>query len=164
MIIVACAFALAIMNQQPPMHQLAILSIEWDVFFHLAPYGVHHSPFFFAINHYTFFNFFLVVGHFSPWPNLTHSYLVEFPTFINTAPTLVPYLLSLIDLATLIASYPIDLIIKLTTYLTNLVILLITYPTNLTILLTTYSIDLVILHTQPPYWHKYFKNLITLTR
>jgi hypothetical protein len=32
------------MNQQPPMHQLAVLFTGWVVFFHLAPNGVHHSP------------------------------------------------------------------------------------------------------------------------
>jgi hypothetical protein len=46
---------------------------------------------------------------------------------------LVPYLLSPIDIATLITNYPTDLTIVLTTYPTNLDTLLITYPTNLTI-------------------------------
>ncbi len=84
-------------------------------------------------------------------PDLTHSYPVHFFTLIIIAPTLIPYLLSSTDIATLITSYPIDLAIVLTTYLTNLATLLITYPTNLTTILTTYLIDLPTLHTQPPY-------------
>jgi hypothetical protein len=106
---------------------------------------------FFATNHCTFFNLFLVVDCFSLGPDLTHNYLVHFLTFINITPTLVPYLLSTIDIATLITSYPIDLVIVLTTYIINLVTVLITYPTNLTIVLTTYPTNLVTLHTQPPY-------------
>jgi len=96
----------------------------------------------------TFFFWFLVV---SPRPDLTHSYHVHFFTLISIAPTLIPYLLSSIDTATLITSYPIDLTTILTTYPTNLATLLITYPTNLTTILTTYPIDLLTLHTQPPY-------------
>jgi hypothetical protein len=34
----------------------------------------------------------------------------------------------------------------------------------MTITLTIYLIYLGILHTQQPYWHKYFTNLITLIR
>ncbi len=75
----------------------------------------------------------------------------HFPTFISSAPTLVPYLLSPTDIATLITSYHIDLAIILTIYPTNLATLLITYPTNLTIILTTHPTDLATLHTQPPY-------------
>jgi hypothetical protein len=132
---------LARVNQQPPMHQLAILSTGWAVFFCSAPDGVHHSSFFFAADHFTFyflFFFIFVLGHFSPGPDLTHSYLAHFPTLISIAPTLVPYLLSLTNIASLITSYPIDLAIVLTTYPTNLVTLLITYPINLTTILTTY--------------------------
>jgi hypothetical protein len=113
-------------NQQPPMHQLAILSTGCLVFFHSAPDGVSDSPFLFVANHCTFFFRFLVVF---PGPNLTHSYHAHFSTFISTAPTLVPYLLSPTDIATLIISYPIDLATVLTTYPTNLATLLITYPT-----------------------------------
>jgi hypothetical protein len=114
-------------NQQPPMHQLVILdSIGWATFFHSTLDGVHHSSFLFSIDHCT-----LGGGgyHFSPGFDLTHSYPTHFPTLISIAPTLVPYLLSPSDIATLITSYPIDL----TTILT-------TYPTNL-----------ATLHTQPPY-------------
>jgi hypothetical protein len=101
--------------------------------------------------------FFLFYGSwsFSPRLDLTHSYHAHFPTLISTAPTLIPYLLSPTNIATLITSYPIDLVTVLTTYLSNLATLLITYITNLTIVLTTYPIDLATLHTQPPYWHKY---------
>jgi hypothetical protein len=42
-------------NQQPPMHQLAVLSTRWAAFFHSAPDEVHHSPFIFATDHFTFF-------------------------------------------------------------------------------------------------------------
>ncbi len=113
-------------NQQPPMHQLAVLSTGCLAFFHLAPDGVHDSPFLFAANHCTFF---FGSWSFFPGPDLTHSYPVHFSTFISTAPTLVPYLLSPTDTATLITSYPIDLATVLTTYPTNLATLLITYPT-----------------------------------
>jgi hypothetical protein len=90
--------------------------------------------------------------------------LLTFLTLISIAPTLVPYLLFLTDTTTLITSYPIDLATVLTTYPTNLATLLITYPTNLTIVLTTHPINLTTLHTQPPYWHKHFTNLVTLIR
>jgi hypothetical protein len=108
--------------------------------------------------------FFWVIGHFSRGPNLTHNYHAHFPTLIKIAPTLVPYLLSPTDIATLITSHRIDLAIVLTTYPPNLATLLITYPTNLTTVLSTYPTDLATLHTQPLYWHKYFVNLITLIR
>jgi len=121
-------------NQQPPMHQLAILSTRWVAFFHSALDGVHHSRFLFVVDHcaFFFFSFFLFLAVF-PGPELTHSYPAHFPTLISIAPTLVPYLLSPTDTATLITSYPIDLAIVLTTYPTNLATLLITYPTNLAI-------------------------------
>jgi hypothetical protein len=114
-------------NQHPPMHQLAVLSTGWAAFFHSAPDGVHHSPFIFATDHFTFF---FLCGRFSPGPDLTPTYPAHFPTLISIAPTLVPYLLPPYDIATLITSYPIDLDIVLTTYPTNLATLLITYPTN----------------------------------
>ncbi len=143
-------------NQQPPMHQLVVLSTRWATFFHLALDGVHHNPFFLVIDHYTLIYFiFLFCGRFSLGPNLTPSYPTHFPTLINTTPTLVPYLLSPTDITTLITtlitSYHVDLATILTTYPTNLTTLLITYPTNLTIVLTTYLIDLTTLCTQPPY-------------
>jgi hypothetical protein len=108
------------------MDQLAVLSTGCLAFFHSAPDGVHDSPFLFAADHCTFF---FGSWSFFPGPDLTHSYLAHFSTFISIAPTLVPYLLSLTDTATLIISYPIDLATVLTTYPTNLVTLLITYPT-----------------------------------
>jgi hypothetical protein len=37
-------------------------------------------------------------------------------------------------------------------------------PLDITTLITSYPIDLTTLHTQPPYWHKYFTNLVTLIR
>ncbi len=51
-------------NQQPPMHQLAVLSTGCLAFFHSAPDGVHDSPFLFAADHCTFFFWFVVVF---PW-------------------------------------------------------------------------------------------------
>jgi hypothetical protein len=91
-----------------------------------------------------FFIFYLILGRFSPGPNLTHSYPTHLPTLISIAPILVPYLLYPIDIVTLITTIQ-------TTYPTNLITLLITYPINLTIVLTTYPTDLVTLHTQSPY-------------
>jgi hypothetical protein len=120
-------------NQQPPMHQLAVLFTGWVAFFHLAPNGVHLNPFLFVANHCTFF---FGSWPFFPGPDLTHSYLAHFFTLIGIATTLVPYLLSPIDTTTLITNYPIDLATVLTTYPTNLATLLITYPTNLTTILT----------------------------
>jgi hypothetical protein len=67
-------------NQQPPMHQLAVLSTGWVAFFHSAPNGVHHSLFLFPTNHCTFFSFFFGFWLFFLGPNLTHSYLAHFPT------------------------------------------------------------------------------------
>jgi hypothetical protein len=129
------------------MHQSVVLSTGWAMFFHSAPNAVHHSPFFFFVDHCTFLFFlFLVV-----FPlDLTY-HRVCFPTFISTAPTLVPYLLSPTDIATLITNYLINLTIILTTYPTNLATLFITYLTNLTIVLTTYPTDLATFHTQPSY-------------
>ncbi len=95
--------------------------------------------------------FSLVFGRFSLDLTSHIAYLAHFFTLISIAPTLIPYLLSSTDIATLITSYPIDLATILTTYPTNLDTLLITYPTNLTTILTTYPIDLPTLHTQPPY-------------
>jgi len=48
-------------NQQPPMHQLAVLSTGWVAFFHSAPDRVHFNPFLFAVDHCTFSFWFLVV-------------------------------------------------------------------------------------------------------
>jgi hypothetical protein len=42
-------------NQQPPMHQLAVLSTRWAVFFHSTSNGVHQSPFLFVVDHYILF-------------------------------------------------------------------------------------------------------------
>ncbi len=110
-------------------------SVHWmGCIFHSALDGVHLSPFLFAADHCTFF---FGSWPFFPGPDLTHSYLAHFFTFIGIATTLVPYLLSPTDTATLITSYPIDLATVLTTYPTNLATLLITYPTNLTTILTT---------------------------
>jgi len=120
--------------------------------------------FFLLLTIVLFFFFLGVLGRFSHGPNLTHSYLAHFPTFISIALTLIPYLLPLTNIITVITSYPIDLATVLTTNPTNLATLLTTYFTNLTIVLITYPIDLNTLHTQPFYWHKYFTNLITLIR
>jgi len=107
-------------------------------FFHSTPNGVHHNPFFFWLLTTIFIFIFLLCNHFSLGPDFTPNYHVHFLTFIYIAPTLVPYLLSPIDITTLIISYPIDLAIVITTYPTNLATLLITYLTNLTTVLTTY--------------------------
>ncbi len=177
-------------NQQPPMHQLVVLSIGWATFFHSAPDGVHHNFFFcywpmylfffvffyFAaifplhldltpsyIDHCTFFSlFFLLCSRFPPRLNLTLSYPTHFPPSLHQPWYL--YLLSPTNIATLITRYPIDLVTVLATYPINLATLLITYLINSTIVLTTYPTDLATLHTQPLYWHKYFTNLITLIR
>jgi hypothetical protein len=42
-------------NQQPSMHQLAILSTGWAASFHSMSDGVHHSPFIFAVCSCLFF-------------------------------------------------------------------------------------------------------------
>jgi len=47
---------LAKVNQQPPMHQLAVLSTGWAAFFHTTSSGVHHNPFLFAIANFFFFH------------------------------------------------------------------------------------------------------------
>jgi len=91
-------------NQQPPMHQLAVLSTGWGAFFPLAQDGVHHSPFLFAATTVLFFFWFLVV-----FPLDLTCHPAHFPNLLSIAPTLVPYLLSPTDIATLITSYSIDL-------------------------------------------------------
>jgi hypothetical protein len=137
-------------------------SVHWMgyVFSFGAKWDLSQSFFFWFLTTVLFF-FFLLCDSFSHGPDLTHSYPIHFPTLISIAPTLVLYLLSPTDIATLITSYPIDLATVLTTYPTNLATLLITYPINLTTVLTTYLTNL---HTQPLYWHKYFTNLVTLIR
>jgi len=137
-------------NQKPPMHQLAILSTGWAVFFRLTSNVFIQSISLFAVDHCTSFFFFF------SWPfsfglDFTHSYPTHLPIFISTAPTLTPYLLSLTDIVILIINYPIDLATILTIYPTNLATLLITYLINLTIVLTIYLTNLATLHTQPAY-------------
>jgi hypothetical protein len=121
-------------NQQPPMHQLTVLSTRWVAFFHLALDGVHLSPFLFAADHCTFF--FLVLDRFSL--DLT-SHIATLLTFLPSQVLQQPWYLIYypLDTATLITSYPFDLATGLTTYPTNLATILITYPTNLTTILTT---------------------------
>ncbi len=124
-------------NQQPPMHQLVVLSTGWAPFFYSASDGVllQSISCLFAGDHCTFF-FWFVLGCFFLGPNLTHRYPTHLPTLLNIVPTLVPYQLSPTNKATLITSYPTDLTIILTTYPTILATLLITYHTDLTSLLT----------------------------
>ncbi len=93
---------MAKVNQQPPMHQLAVLSTGCLAFFHSAPNGVHRNPFLFAADHCTFFYFFFWFLAVFPGPALTHTYPTHFLTLISIAPSLVPYLLSPTDTATLI--------------------------------------------------------------
>jgi len=83
------------------MHQLAILSTGWAVGFHSMPDGVHHSPFLFATDQCIFILFFWFLAIF-PLDLTCHP--VHFPTLISTTSTLVPYLLSPIDLATLLVT------------------------------------------------------------
>jgi hypothetical protein len=94
--------------------------------------------FFLAADRYKFFfSCFVVV-----LPLDLTSHIATLFTFLpsgRTTPTLVPYLLSPIDIVILITSYPIDLDIVLTTYPTNLATLL-TYIHN-------HFIDINILQT-----------------
>jgi len=117
--------------------------------------------FFLLLTTVLFLLFFWVLARFSPGPDLppySVSYSHKYCTKLGTLS------LSLTDIPTSITSYPIDLATVLTTYPTNIGTLLITYLTNLTIVLTTYITNLVTVHTQRPYWHKYFTNLVTLIR
>jgi hypothetical protein len=68
-------------NQQPPMHQLAVLSTGWVAFFHSAPDGVHHNWFLFVANHCTFFFFFF----FCSWP-----FFLDLTSHIATLLTFLP--------------------------------------------------------------------------
>jgi hypothetical protein len=81
----------AIVNQQPPMHQLAVLSTGWTTFFHSMSNGVHHNPFFFPLQTTVFIFLGFVLGCFFLGPNFTHSYPIHIPALISTVPTLVPY-------------------------------------------------------------------------
>jgi hypothetical protein len=110
-------------------------SVHWKgcIFSFGAGWGSSH----FFLLLITVLFFFCGSWPFFPGPDLTHTYLAYFFTLIGIATTLVPYLLSPTDTATLITSYPIDLAIVLTTYPINLATLLITYPTYLTTILTT---------------------------
>jgi hypothetical protein len=57
---------MAKMNQQPPMHQLVILSTGWAAFFHSMLDGVRHSHFFLLLT--IVFLFFRVCSWlFFPW-------------------------------------------------------------------------------------------------
>jgi hypothetical protein len=60
---------------------------------------------------YFFFIVITVLGCFSLGPDLTDSYPPHLSIFISTVPTLVSYLLSSIDIITLITSYPTSLAI-----------------------------------------------------
>jgi hypothetical protein len=71
------------------MHQLAILSPGWAVFFHSASDEVHHSLVLFAIDLLVYFGF--VLSCFCLGPDLTHSYSTHFPTHIILYQPLVPY-------------------------------------------------------------------------
>jgi hypothetical protein len=113
-------------NQQPPCTSWPFCPLDALHFFIRRWMGFMIVHFFLLL---TIVLFFLFFRSFFPRPDLTHSYPAHFFTFINTAPTLVPYLLSPIGTTTLITSYPIDLATVLTTYPTNLATLLITYPT-----------------------------------
>ncbi len=104
--IIRCTTTRGKLNQQPPMHQLAVLSTGWGVFFHLALDGVHHNPFLFVVDHCTF-SFFLVLVRFSPRPDLAPCSLSY---FLSAAPTFVPNLLSPTDIVAPITSHVIDLV------------------------------------------------------
>jgi hypothetical protein len=137
-------YAWARVNQQSLMHQFCPL--EGLRFFIGAWWGSSQSISFCCWSLYLF-SYFLVLHRFSSGPDLTHNYLAHFFTLISIAPTLIHYLLSPIDTATLITNYLIDLAIVLTTDPTNLATLLITYLTNVTTILTTYPIDRTTLRT-----------------
>ncbi len=116
-------------------------SVHWMgcIFFIRHQMGFITIPFVLATDHCIYLFFFCFnCDHFSLGPDFTPNYHVHFLTFICIAPTLVPYLLSPLDITTLITSYPINLATVITTYPSNLATLLITYPTNLTTVLTTY--------------------------
>ncbi len=77
-------------HQQPPMHQLAILSTGCAAFFHSAPDGVHHSLFFFLFFvccWSLYLVFFSVLDCFFLRPDLTHSYPTHLRLLISTALT-----------------------------------------------------------------------------
>jgi hypothetical protein len=57
---------MARVNQQPPMHQLVVLSTGWAAFFHSVPDGVHHNSFIFAANHCILFIYLFIFTVF-PW-------------------------------------------------------------------------------------------------
>jgi len=107
-------------NQQPPMHQLAVMSIGWATFFHSVPDGVHHTPLPFTADHYIYI----------------YIYIYKFFKKKIDLFFIVLFLNLTSHIATLITSYPIDLAIILTTYPINLVILLTTSPIDLTSILT----------------------------
>jgi hypothetical protein len=78
-------------NEPGATNALVGCSVHWMgyVFSFSAPYGVHHSPFLFVVDHCTFFSFFWFLA---VYPLDLTCYLAHFPTVLSTAPTLVPYL------------------------------------------------------------------------
>jgi len=80
------------------MHQLVVLSTGWAVVFYSTLDGVHHNPFIFVVDHYIFF-WFLTTFHLDLMSHIA-SLFTFVPIFISITPTLVPYLLSLIDITT----------------------------------------------------------------
>jgi hypothetical protein len=94
---VACSLIGSSVNQQPPMHQLAVLSTGWAAFFHSAPDEVHQSQFLFAADHCSFSFFF---GFLAVFPLDLTCHPAHSPTPISTTPTLVPHVLSPTDIAT----------------------------------------------------------------
>ncbi len=80
-------FKTARVNQQPAMHQLAVLSIGWVAFFHLTSDEVHHSPFLFPVDCCIFIYFCLDSWSFFLGPDLTHSYPTHLPILVSTLQT-----------------------------------------------------------------------------
>jgi hypothetical protein len=70
---------LARVNWQPPMHQLAVLSTGWAVFFHSTSDWVHHTPFLFIADCHTFF-----------FPFVLDFFFLDLTSHIATLPTFLP--------------------------------------------------------------------------
>jgi hypothetical protein len=86
-------------NQQPPMHQLAVLFTGWGAFLIWCQMGFIPIHFFSPLI-IVFYLFLFVFYHFFSGPDLTHSYPTHLPIFIS---------IELTDLVVILTTYPTDL-------------------------------------------------------
>jgi hypothetical protein len=160
-------------NQQPPVHQLAVLSIGWAAFLHLVPDLVlparvnqqppMHQLAVLSTGWATFFQSAPDGVHHSPFLfTADHCTFFFFlgswlfsprPNLTYSYPAHFPTLIHIAPTSVSYFLFPTDIATLKTSYLIDLATVLTTYPTNLVTLLITYLTNLIIV-----------LNLVTLIR